>query len=333
MMRYAEVETISDKMTFTTDTKFIKDFKNYNQATKNEVYHVLKSGKSVRCIILKTGNSIEDINNPKVRSRRPRINPSSLEETSHDSDDSVDLLRVKRTRQKAHHQNKVDKQNDLSQVVISESEDENSNDGDDGRYGEDQGGDNGDKSKDNEDVVLDDEIFDEENSRNDDELDGEIANHQDKNGFQQYEYLNLETLDNNAIARNPQGRDHQNSLINRTKNAADQVQKSPTNTHVRQINVTNYSNEEVQNNDNNERIEKLMEENRKSNDKMQRPDEKRFCVEKDTNDIDYNVKGVEKDTNGIDYNVEGVEKDTSSIDNNEEGVERDTDCFDSDEEC
>lgn len=54
MMRYAQVETISDKKISTTDTKFIKDFKNYNQVTKNKVYYVLKFGKSVKCIILKT---------------------------------------------------------------------------------------------------------------------------------------------------------------------------------------------------------------------------------------------------------------------------------------
>ncbi|XP_053598081.1 uncharacterized protein LOC128668676 isoform X2 [Microplitis demolitor] len=47
------------------------------------------------------------------------------------------------------------------------------------------------------------------------------------------------------------------------------VQQLTTNTHGRHVNVTHGSNEEVQNNNNNETIEKLMEENRQLNDEMQ----------------------------------------------------------------
>lgn len=41
---------------------------------------------------------MEDIKNPRLRSRRPKPNLSSLEEKSHDSDDSIDLTAVKRKR-------------------------------------------------------------------------------------------------------------------------------------------------------------------------------------------------------------------------------------------
>ncbi|CAD6235702.1 GSCOCG00007979001-RA-CDS [Cotesia congregata] len=98
MWKYAEVESISSKQKFIVETKHIKNFDKYSQATKSKLYSVEQSGKYVRCLILKTANSMEDIKNPCSRSRRPKPNLSSLEEKSDDSDESIDLTAVKRKR-------------------------------------------------------------------------------------------------------------------------------------------------------------------------------------------------------------------------------------------
>lgn len=56
MWKYAEVESVSSKLKFIVETKHIKNFEKYSQATKSKSYHVNQSGKYVKCLILKTAS-------------------------------------------------------------------------------------------------------------------------------------------------------------------------------------------------------------------------------------------------------------------------------------
>ncbi|KAH0552603.1 hypothetical protein KQX54_013174 [Cotesia glomerata] len=75
-------------------------------------------------------NSIEEINNPRLRSRRPKPHPSSLEEKSDDSDDSIDLVMRKRKRKEDDNFNgevheRVEEENDGSHEEVDEYDDNN----------------------------------------------------------------------------------------------------------------------------------------------------------------------------------------------------------------
>ncbi|KAG8035280.1 hypothetical protein G9C98_001770 [Cotesia typhae] len=167
MWKYAEVEAVLSKKQFIVETKHIQNFKNYSQSTKGKLYYVQQSGKSVKCLILKTANTMEDINNPRLRSRRPKINLSSLEEKSDDSDESMDLTTTKRKR-KVKVQNEAHAKKITSQDILRIYEEQRSK-GDDssGEVIPDSDGEDGDSTHDEDDTVEGTIEHEHENNNND----------------------------------------------------------------------------------------------------------------------------------------------------------------------
>ncbi|KAH0553244.1 hypothetical protein KQX54_000515 [Cotesia glomerata] len=115
----------------------------------------------------KTANTMEDINNPRLRSRRPKINLSSLEEKSDDSDESMDLTTTKRKR-KVKVQNEAHAKKITSQDILRIYEEQRSK-GDDssGEVIPDCDGEDGDSTHDEDDTVEGTIEHEYENNNND----------------------------------------------------------------------------------------------------------------------------------------------------------------------
>ncbi|XP_074102196.1 uncharacterized protein LOC141529521 isoform X2 [Cotesia typhae] len=282
MWKFAEVEILSTKQKLIVETQFIEKFEKYSQATKNKVYLLRQLGKSERCLILKTANSMEEINNPRLRSRRPKAHISSLEEKSDDSDDSIDLVMRKR---KAKGQNQIQAKNKESQDILTKYEEQRKKDNN--LHGEAH--ERVEEENDGSHEEVDDDDDDDDDVENERENGNRIVdvviehaeshNESETNmGTENDRETPDEDLFDTQVSINP---------INLEGDATDQVQSPRIHNNTKRRNVTDRSNEELRNNELNLRMEQLIEQNRKLNEIIhimrheQRSDSRNQCLERE----------------------------------------------------
>ncbi|XP_044595551.1 serine/threonine-protein kinase pakD-like isoform X2 [Cotesia glomerata] len=95
-MEYALIEIPSLKKKCVVETTKIKDFGQYNSLSKGKIYSYCEGGQIFKCIILKTADTEEEMNDSSKRIRRPKYNKSSLSDDTDEEDSQVAMMKQKR---------------------------------------------------------------------------------------------------------------------------------------------------------------------------------------------------------------------------------------------